>query len=146
MFATRGLDSGIGGLVAGQEDRAVLPRAGDGDIAKLFRACLVALRVPQGARPERPSRLPLWTMAQTTARMQQQIGSIPERRALAAFLPRIAADAPDRALRCEATLASTVLAGLKLARNGMVTLEQDQPWQPVRVSQATLGYDKTGVR
>ena len=51
VFATRGLDSGIGGLVAGQEDRAVLPRAGDGDVAKLFRACLVALRVPHPARP-----------------------------------------------------------------------------------------------
>ena len=136
MFARGGPDSGIGGLVAGQEDRAVQPRAGEADVAELFRACLVALRVPEGARLAQTPRLSLWTVAQAVVRMQQQVGSIPDRSALAVFLPKIGADVPDRALRCRAALASTLLAGLELARNGTVTLEQDQPWQPVRVSLA----------
>lgn len=94
------------------------PLAGDGGVAELLRAGLAAVRVPEGARPERTRWLPLWTMAQATARLQQQIGSIPEGSALAAFLPRIGAAAPDRELRCNAAPASTLLAGLKLARNG----------------------------
>lgn len=129
VFARGRPDGGIGALlVAGQEDRAVQPRAGDGDVAELFRACLVALRVPEGARPERTPRLPLWTLAEGSA--------------LAVFLPKIAADAPDRALRCKAALASTLLVGLELARSGTVTLEQDQPWQPVRVSLRTQNSEQ----
>lgn len=56
---------------------------------------------------------------------------------MAACLPRTGVVASDRAPCCKATLASTLLAGLELARNGTVTLEQDQPWQPVRVSVPT---------
>ena len=146
VFARGGRDSALGGLVAGQEDRPARPRAGEGDVAELFRACLVALRVPEGARPARTPRLPLWTVAQATARLQQQIGATPEGGALAVFLPRIAADAPHRALRCRAALASTLLAGLELARTGMVTLQQDQPWQPVRVLLPTQKTERNDLQ
>jgi len=50
--------------------------------------------------------------------VQRRIGALPNGGALGVFLPRIAADAPDRDLRCRAALASTLLAGLELARNG----------------------------
>jgi segregation and condensation protein A len=68
VFAGGCRDRGIGALLgAGQEDRAVPPRAGDRDVAELLRACLVALRVPEDARPERTRWPPLWTTAQATA-------------------------------------------------------------------------------
>jgi segregation and condensation protein A len=127
-------DAGIGRPLAGGADVRNRSQADRGDIVALLQACLVALRVPEGARAERPRQLPLWTVAQAIARVEQQIRSAPDGRALAAFLPRIAADAPDRALRCKAALASALLAGLELARNGTMTLEQGQPWQPIRVS------------
>ena len=37
-------------------------------------------------------------------------------------------------LRCRVAVASTLFAGLELARNGALTLEQDADWTPIRVS------------
>jgi len=42
--------------------------------------------------------------------------------------PRIEAEPPDCELRCRAAVASTLLAGLELARVDDVTLEQGAPW------------------
>jgi segregation and condensation protein A len=146
VFARGRPDSGLEILTAEEAGRPMRVQGGRGDITELLRACLVALRLPEGAGSGRPRPIPLWTVTQAIARVQQQIGSMPDGGALEVFLPRIAADAPDRALRCKAALASTLLAGLELARNGAVTLEQDQPWQPIRVSQAARGFDQTDVQ
>ncbi len=146
VFARGRSDSGSEALAAGLGDRPEQRQAGDGDITELLRACLVAMRVPESARAERSRRIPFWTVAEAIARVQQQIGAMPDGGALGVFLPRIAANAPDRELRCRAALASTLLAGLELARNGAVTLEQDQPWQPVHVACAAGRSDETDTR
>lgn len=146
VFARGRPDSGTGTQAAGQESRPVRSPAGDGGVAELLRACLLALRVPEAAHAGRTRRLPLWTVAQATARVQRQIRLMPEGSALEAFLPKIGANAPDRELRCKAALASTLLAGLEMARNGALELRQDQPWQPIHVSQAARGFEHTGVR
>ena len=52
---------------------------------------------------------------------------------LGAFLPRIEADGPDRELRCRAAVASTLVAGLELARGGALMLEQDGAGAPVMI-------------
>jgi segregation and condensation protein A len=52
---------------------------------------------------------------------------------LAACLPRIESDAAKRALRCRVAVASTLFAGLELARNGALTLDQDADWVPIQV-------------
>ena len=44
-----------------------------------------------------------------------------------AFLPHIVPAASEREVRCRAAVASTFLAGLELARDGGVLLEQDRP-------------------
>jgi segregation and condensation protein A len=59
---------------------------------------------------------------------------------LTAFLPAIPAEATQRDLRCRAAVASTLLAGLELARNGMLTVEQTEAEGPVRFSRAP-GWD-----
>ena len=55
------------------------------------------------------------------------------------FLPRIGPSAPERELRCRAAVASTFLAGLELARDGGVLLEQDRPWTTIRARRAIPG-------
>jgi segregation and condensation protein A len=52
---------------------------------------------------------------------------------LAACLPRIESDAAKRTLLCRVAVASTLFAGLELARDGGLTLDQDaDPHRPPR--------------
>ena len=53
---------------------------------------------------------------------------------LSDFLPPLADTAPHRALRHRAALASTLVAGLELAREALLTLQQDAPWAPIQVT------------
>ena len=103
----------------------------------LLRACLVALRVPEGAGVWQPERAELWRVADAIARIGQVLGSAPGGvgAELGAFLPRIAPAASEREVRCKAAVASTSLAGLELARDGAVLLEQDRPWTAIQVQQ-----------
>jgi chromatin segregation and condensation protein Rec8/ScpA/Scc1 (kleisin family) len=40
---------------------------------------------------------------------------------------------PGRGLRGRVAVSSTLVAGLELARAGVVALDQDTPWAPIRV-------------
>ena len=53
---------------------------------------------------------------------------------LAALLPPITGDDPGKALRCRAAVAGTLVAGLELARDGALALDQDAAWTDIRVS------------
>lgn len=52
----------------------------------------------------------------------------------AGFLPVIDGDEPGRTLRCRAGVASTLVAGLELARDGALALAQDAAWSDIRVN------------
>jgi chromatin segregation and condensation protein Rec8/ScpA/Scc1 (kleisin family) len=58
---------------------------------------------------------------------------------LAVFLPTISHDAPRRALRCRVAVATTLLAGLELARDGAVLLDQAADWMPIHVTSRADG-------
>ena len=105
-----------------------------GDITELLRACLAVLRVPEElAAAYQPRPLPFWSMADATARMLRQLPELTGGTGLAAFLPVIGSDTPDRERRCKAAIASTLLAGLELARAGTVALDQEASWMPIQV-------------
>ena len=106
-----------------------------GDLTALLCACLVALRVPVGTEVWQPARPALWRAADAVARIGKVLGAMPDGKGaeLGAFLPRIGPAAPERDLRCKAALAGTLLAGLELARNGGLLLEQDRPWATIQV-------------
>ena len=105
-----------------------------GDITELLRACLAVLRVPEElAAAYQPRPLPFWSMADATARMLRLLPELTGGTGLAAFLPVIASEAPDRERRCKAAVASTLLAGLELARAGTVALDQEASWMPIQV-------------
>jgi segregation and condensation protein A len=106
------------------------------DLADLLRACLVALQVPETqAAAYRPRPPPLWRVSDAIPHLRQRLADLPDGSPLAAFLPTIAGDDPGKGLRCRAAVASTLVAGLELARDGALALEQDATWMPIRVRQ-----------
>ncbi len=105
------------------------------DITDLLRACLVALIVPEaqaaGFRPRPP---PLWRASDAITHVRQRLAALPDGTPLAALLPPIDGNDPGNTLRCRAAVASTLVAGLELARDGALALDQDAAWTPIRVS------------
>jgi segregation and condensation protein A len=103
-----------------------------GDITELLRACLVALKLPEGAEPYRPLPPPAWRVGDALAHMRALLGRLPEEgRPLAAFLPVIHDAVPRKEFLCRAALATTFLASLELSREGAVGLDQEAAWRPV---------------
>ncbi len=110
----------------GAGDRPADAAARVGDVTALFRACLVALRVPDDAEEIFRPRPPLWTMPQAAARIRALLPGLGERGgAFEAFLPRLPRDVADRPLRCRAAVAGTFAATLELARDGTLRLAQE---------------------
>ena len=109
------------------------PPADGGDLTDLLRACLVALRLPPHADTHQPRRLPFWSIGDAAARIGRLLQERREDSELGVFLPNVAGNGPGRALHCRAAVAATFVAGLELARGGALTLDQDAPWQPVRL-------------
>ena len=103
------------------------------DVADLFRACLVVLRVPDLAKAYAPARPPLWRVADASVRITRLLseGVAGE---IALFLPPVPADAAARELRCRAALASTLVAGLELARSGALQLDAGEEGHGVMLS------------
>jgi segregation and condensation protein A len=110
-----------------------------GDPTDLLRACLVALQVPPGQAADiRPRPPRLWAASDAIRLMRQHLAGRDGARPLSDFLPPLADTAPHRALRHRAALASTLVAGLELAREQVLTLEQDAPWATIQVTGRTV--------
>jgi segregation and condensation protein A len=122
----------------GRSEAHVVGRVGD--ITALLRACLAALSLPDGAEAYRPRPPPVWRVSDAIARILARLSLVPEEgRSLAAFLPPIAAAGPERESWCRVAVSTTFLAGLELAREGRVTLEQPRPWTSIQLHRATGG-------
>lgn len=105
------------------------------DVTDLLRACLVALHVPETQMAAyRPRPPPLWRVSDAIPHLRQRLAALPDDTKLAALLPPIDGDDPGKALRCRAAVASTLVAGLELARDGALALDQDAAWADIRVS------------
>ena len=101
------------------------------DVTELLRACLKLLQVPLRERVYRP-RLPLlWRAPDALARIRALLPGLPEGAVLERFLPPPAGE--GAALWHRSALASTLLAGLELCRDGAVALEQDRAFETIRV-------------
>jgi segregation and condensation protein A len=104
------------------------------DLTDLLRACLVMLHVPDPqAAAYRPRPPPLWRVTDALPHIRRLLAKLPDGTPLTALLPPIAGDNAGRALRCRAA-ASTLVAGLELARGGALTLAQDSAWADIRIS------------
>ena len=109
----------------------------EGGYVALMEACLFVLR-GRGGRPEealvyRQMVPDLWRVSDALARIRLTLADYPEGGDLRRFLPHIAADAADRALKARAAVASTLLAGLELAREGDLAIDQEGDFGLVRL-------------
>ena len=99
------------------------------------RACLAALQaeVAKCERYRRPEPLPLWrvrdAIARITGLLPELHGTVPFER----FLPQVAPEPPDYALRCRSAVASTLVARLELVRGGELTLVQEESFGAIKV-------------
>jgi segregation and condensation protein A len=117
-----------------------------GELTDLLRACLPVLHVPdEQAVALRPGPPPLWTARDAMRQIASLLPGLTEPTPLAAFLPRIDNEAAKRALRCRVAVASTLIAGLELARGGALSLEQDGDWTPIRVSRCERDVSDTAA-
>ncbi len=110
------------------EDHTVLDRSGLVlSLPALLRAYLAALRRAGTQRRYQPRPLTIWTVQDALGRLRLLLGSLPDGASLERFLPEFAATATER----RAALASTLLAGLELARDGALDLQQEHPFGPL---------------
>ena len=141
VFARGRLEAGVPGPAQRAGGGTGSAPAVVGDITALLRACLVALRVPAAANTWQPARPALWRVANAAARIGEVLDTAPggEGAELGVFLPRIGLAAPERALRCKAAVASTLLAAMELARDGSLLLEQGGSWTAIQAQHRKPG-------
>ncbi len=97
------------------------------ELAGLVRAYLAAVRRAATQHGYTPKRTPMWTVADAMARLERMLGRTGGWTQLELFLPAIADDPVQR----RAAVASTLIAGLELARGGAAVLRQDAPFGPI---------------
>ena len=115
-----------------------------GDLAELMRACLVALALPDQLSDV--YRLPprtLWPMQASVSRIRERLAELPHGSELTTFLPDLKA---EDGFRAKSALASTFLAGLELARDGQLTLDQDEAWRKIRTRASRGKFGSKGRR
>ena len=81
----------------------------------------------------RPSPPMLWRVTDAVERFRRMLERTPEGGLLEDSLPELPPGSPDAALRRRSALASTLVAGLELARNGALDLAQEKPFGPVLI-------------
>lgn len=100
------------------------------DLPGLVRAYLAAARRAAAGRVYRPPPPNVWTVQDALARLGAMLGRWPDWTSLERFLPEALVGRVQR----RAALASTLVAGLELARDGAVALRQERPFGPILVA------------
>jgi segregation and condensation protein A len=101
------------------------------DLPGLLRAYTACARRAAASRTYAPERRRLWTVQDALLRLAALLGTAREWTSLDRFLPQAADGLPWKA-----AVASTLLAGLEMARDGRLSLRQDAPFGPVLVRAA----------
>jgi segregation and condensation protein A len=99
------------------------------DLPALLRAYLAGLRRAGGRVRYRPAPLTIWTVKDALSRLALLVGNLPDWASLEQFLPEEIGTPLER----RAALSSTLLAGLEMARGGVVRLRQEEAFGPILV-------------
>jgi segregation and condensation protein A len=104
----------------------------------LLEACVSVLRADMGRPTEvyRPRRVVHWTPHQAMTRIETMLGDLPDGGDLLGFVPKLPAEMADREHAVRVAIASTLTAGLELAREGRVLLLQEALFEPIAVQSA----------
>ena len=106
------------------------------DLTSLVRAYVqVARRMAGARRSYRPRPVSLWSVQDALGRLARLLGSVPDWTSLDQFLP----DGLGGPLQLRAALASTLMAGLEMARGGTLRLRQEAAFGPILLRRAEPG-------
>lgn len=105
------------------------------DLPALVRAYLAAMRRSGARATYRPRVVTLWTIRDALDRLTAMLGAGPSWSSLDSFLPDDLKDPLQR----RAAMASTLLAGLEMARGGALLLRQEDTFGPIMVQSAPPG-------
>jgi segregation and condensation protein A len=108
------------------------------DLASLVRGYLLGVRRGVRTRQYQPRPLTLWSVKDALQRLATLLGSMPDWTSLDHFLPESIASPLER----RAALASTLLAGLEMARGGGVRLRQERDFGPILVRRGPGGVEE----
>ncbi len=112
----------------------------EGGYVALMEACLAVLRGRAGRADAAPVYRPVppavWRVPDALARVRALLAADPAGGTLARFLPPLGLDDPEHGLKARAAVASTLVAGLELARDGAAHLEQGQAFGPIHIAAA----------
>ena len=111
--------------------------------------CLTLLRVPDEVVATYQPRPPVfWRVSQAIARIEEVSAETPWETSFNAFLPAVGHEQVDREGRCRAAVASTLVAGLELAREGRVLVEQTREWgeMSIQAYKSEAQADRTPLR
>jgi segregation and condensation protein A len=97
------------------------------DVTGLMRAYLAALRRGTVHRQYRPAPVTMWSVQDALSRLTGLLGNLPDWASLDLFLPPVLAGPLER----RAAMASTLIAGLEMARGGAARLRQDEAFAPI---------------
>jgi segregation and condensation protein A len=99
------------------------------EMGGLMRAYMAALRHGTRHRTYKPARISLWGVKDALARLAVLVGVLPDWADLVRFLP----DSVIGPLERRAAVASTLIAGLEMAKSGTVRLRQEAAFGPIMV-------------
>jgi segregation and condensation protein A len=108
------------------------------DLASLVRGYLTGVRRGSGTRRYQPRPVTLWTVKEALQRLAALLGSVPDWTSLDSFLPETLGGPLER----RAALASTLLAGLEMAKSGGVRLRQEHDFGPILVRRGSSGVEE----
>lgn len=104
------------------------------DLPGLLRGYISALRRGVSQRHYAPRPMVFWSVQDALKRLGKLMGQLPDWTELSAFLPEEPAAEP---LGRRAAFASTLLAGLEMARGGAISLRQDELFGPIMVKRGS---------
>ena len=111
------------------EDRSGL----HADLPSLLQSYVAARRRALARRPYRPKPRKLFTVQEALERLTRIVGALPSWSVLQGFLPDTILDPLER----RAALASTLVAGLEMARGGGIEMRQEEAFGPILVRRRT---------
>jgi segregation and condensation protein A len=120
------------------EDRSGL----HADLPSLLQSYVAARRRALARRPYRPKPRKLFTVQEALERLTRLVGALPSWSVLQGFLPDTILDPLER----RAALASTLVAGLEMARGGAVELRQERAFGPIMLRRAERVEESQDVR
>ena len=124
------------------EDRSGL-RA---DLAALCQAYVAGRRRALAKRPYRPKPRRLWSVQEAIGRLSRAIGEFPSWAVLQRFLPDGEVGASLDTVERRTALASTLVAGLEMARGGALELRQERAFGPIMLRRAERVEESKDVR